>query len=148
MNKDTYDGSGTATKLPHKQVFRCPTRSLYHRIETYGPWLLPSYAPNRSIFGRVSTAGIVSGTVPIQRIRKPSKTLMLIDMRDGHTDIDYLGRTNPGYQYPAVDYRHQAGANIAFVDGHVTWMKSPLPGDYLDIAYQDARTSGNGVLWE
>ncbi|HOJ39939.1 MAG TPA: type II secretion system protein, partial [bacterium] len=58
--KYCYGGGGTATKRPHQQIFRCPTKSPYHKIETGTVWLLPSYAPNRSIFAQVSTTGVVS----------------------------------------------------------------------------------------
>ncbi len=144
--KSEYGSSGTITKKPGKQLWRCPTRSIYNKIQDYGSWMYPSYGINACIFARVRTTGQITSDVPIQRIKKPSKTLMLIDIKPLDYiggDVDYLNRTNPGFQYCSVDYRHQGGANVLFVDGHVEWMKAPQPGRYLDIAFQSS-----SILWE
>ncbi|MHA1874385.1 MAG: prepilin-type N-terminal cleavage/methylation domain-containing protein [Candidatus Heimdallarchaeaceae archaeon] len=146
--KHCYGGGGTATKKPYAQIWRCPTRSPYHVIVIGSKWLLPSYGVNGSTWGYVNSSGVLTNKgVPIQRIKKPSKTFSLIDMRDGYTTIDYPNRLNPGYTWCAVDYRHNGGANFLFVDGHVEWIKAPPPGKYPDIAYRFHYPPG-WVLWE
>ncbi|MDD3926148.1 MAG: prepilin-type N-terminal cleavage/methylation domain-containing protein [bacterium] len=61
---------------------------------------------------------------PLTDIERPTETLLLAEA-DGGREVG--GSSNP------VIYLHSSGVNIAFVDGHVTWMREPLPDISNDL---------------
>jgi prepilin-type processing-associated H-X9-DG protein len=82
------------------------------------------------------------GPARLPQIKRPSDILMLVDTGNGMyvRDVDQ-GALGPEYtdsdtgKLTNVSDRHNGGANVLFVDGHVKWMMKSiladpaLPGD-------------------
>jgi len=121
---------------------------------------IPDYACNSDICPYIQSDGTVEDAAQcafkISRIKKPDRTLFLIDaaavgwggILGANGVIGYLARTGSTYTYRTVVYRHLDGANILFVDGHVEWRRKPAPGKYLDVAWQGSGTTSGCILWE
>ena len=140
--------------LPGYLKDRAKVRGTLHRCPTEGfpPNNNPSsdYLINRDLCPYFNTDGTIERESQVAKkmnlVKNPSKTLLLIDGKLPYGSvIDFIMRTDPGYVYCSVDYRHSDGCNILFVDGHVAWQKKPADGSYLDIANIGGIV---GTLWE
>lgn len=114
----------------------CPTKD-------FTTALPPNYTPDYLINSDVCQEFYADGTPArpeqvaqnISRISQPVRTLLIVDGQWYYNGvIDSMDRTDPGYQWVSVAYRHSGGAILAFVDGHVERRNQPAPGRYLDIA--------------
>jgi prepilin-type processing-associated H-X9-DG protein len=83
------------------------------------------------------------------RVTRTQDTLLLTDGACGYQGmIDFIYRTDPGYIYYSVRYRHSNKCNVAFVDSHVERMNNPGPGNLLDVAWTGSDTYHNCTLWK
>ncbi|OGV55620.1 MAG: hypothetical protein A2X49_02625 [Lentisphaerae bacterium GWF2_52_8] len=149
LGKPSYNPGDSSTWWYKKNgLHRCPIRTAYSPgiDSTYSDYLI-----NWDVCPVVQTGGTIlpsGGAVPpatkFAAIKQTTRTLLLIDGRYGYGNLDYRQRTDPGYQWCSVDYRHFIGANMLFVDGHVTWSHAPMPGQQLDVAAQ----MGGFILFE
>jgi len=108
----------------------------------------PDYGANGNLFmfiaadGTLWTNGYGQGSIiKLSQLHgNLSKTLFYTEV-NGHLGIGTLGNTDPNPANCRVHYRHNTGLNVLFVDGHVSWMRSPAYwGTYLDIAH-------TGTMW-
>ncbi|MCM8771468.1 MAG: prepilin-type N-terminal cleavage/methylation domain-containing protein [Candidatus Omnitrophica bacterium] len=156
IGKEDLDHRGYMKNRERNDTMKnCPTKTI-HSAPKRQYWYndcIPDYLVNQDVCPYIRADGTI--TTPnevafkISRIKKPDKTLFLIDGRYGYGGvIEYVGRTNPGFQYCAVDYRHSQGANVLFVDSHVEWKKMPAPGGILDVAYRGVIYYDGSIMWE
>jgi len=156
------DGTGNGDYMKNRTLFsainHCPVKSVYNPF--FKSPELPSYTWNDDVSTQLGIAGawakdIVTYDVAnkLTRIKKASRTFLIMDGRFDGTNAflytAYLERTNPAFSYPSVAYWHNNGTNTLFIDGHVSLMLKPKPGNYLDIAWTG--TPGNDLrcrLWE
>lgn len=117
-------------------VYRCPVRPQNPNV------LYPDFVMNTDVFPYYSTTNPDPNAVmTLTRLKKPTRTLLLADALTGGSSIGLMFQTDPADSC-AIDYRHNNGTNILFGDYHVSWMKSPGPGNTLDIAHT------SNILWE
>lgn len=64
----------------------------------------------------------VYGYVKMSKVRFPTKALLITDERN-NTGGNKMKWDQDLFEYPRIDRRHNAGANLLFLDGHVTWNK-------------------------
>ncbi len=115
------------------QVFICPSDRA----------LNPGYAMNAGLTISQTFGLTVAGS--IAKMQKPAETLVLADMvRTSTPGAGYAVMGKPGWaavrwgcspNWPpcqATD-RHNDGANIAFLDGHVKWMKRDATKPFDDL---------------
>jgi prepilin-type N-terminal cleavage/methylation domain-containing protein len=108
------------------RIFRCPS------VQEANQW--SDYGLNQNITGLwISTSGIIANyngiakpAVPVRHIRKPSQTLQLGDCaKDELSPLAAIDRNYisswiaPGYDYRISWPRHQARANLTYIDQHV-----------------------------
>jgi len=139
--------NNTLKNCPTKTIYSAPKRQYWYND------CIPDYLVNQDLCPYIRTDGTISdvGEVAfkISRIKKPSKTLLLIDGRYGYGGvIEYVGRTNPSFQYCSVDYRHSNGTNILFVDSHAEWRPQPGTNGILDVSYRGGIYYNGSILWE
>jgi prepilin-type processing-associated H-X9-DG protein len=70
----------------------------------------------------------------ISKYSNPSRTLLMNEVRfnageDASSYCTAYYRVAAGYMASFYAYRHSVGMNVLFLDGHVEWMKTPLPTD-------------------
>lgn len=118
-------------------VVSCPVRTEYSSPDGH---VSSDYTVNQDVYGYINSSGTLTNRqLKISQVKKNSRTLSFIDARYTQPTIEKIERTDPGYLYTGVDYRHSGGANIIFLDSHSEWRRSPTPGSYLDIAYEGGR---------
>jgi prepilin-type N-terminal cleavage/methylation domain-containing protein/prepilin-type processing-associated H-X9-DG protein len=89
------------------QIFQCPSDS--------NQWNLPinaSYGINTNFFNFLDVAPFWTWTASLAQIVKPAETVMTTDNSNGDWP------TTPWL----VNYRHNGGANVSFMDGHAKWL--------------------------
>jgi len=155
MNYDVGEGFQTTyleTLTPYtrsKPVGQCPSAAQHgycwpagsNPCARYLPW---DYTVNISLILSVSSTSSYYGTVfrRINEVRFPTETFLLSDhdgawrpyMRWRHLDCEVTGRCAPRVSpigESAFYQRHNRGVNVAFLDGHVQWRRSP--GGLLSI---------------
>jgi len=133
----------TATPLPARYAKRqsfdgfhhCPSREVTASNKYPDKPLWSTLGVNIQLGGFFKGTTWIDEKFTLFKIGKtphPSRTLMYVDMKQGYEGrLDFLDHT-----HLYVDYRHQGGANVAFVDGHVENMKRPPL--YLDVAWHGA----------
>jgi len=133
----------------------CPTKTIYSAPKQQHYWddCIPDYAMNADLGPYINPDGTIDTpgekAFKISRIKKPSKTLLLIDGRYAYGGvIGSVGSTNPSFTYCSVDYRHSKGLNILFVDSHAEWRPQPGPDQILDIAYRGNVYYEGCIMWE
>ena len=113
--------------VKNKQIFFCPSAS---GLNPSGSLTVSNvaYGWNYVFLTReaCSPAAYTCGGVPLARIAKPSETILLTDtVGPGHDTSNHYIAGSASTALPPQS--HFDGANVAFVDGHVKWMK--IPGD-------------------
>lgn len=126
----TLTGKAATNEGGYKSFIRCPAGT--GDSSTY-----PDYAPNNSLFPRtLNSNGTFTGGkgVRLSMLRNTSSLVLLLDCDPTQAmEIGNMNRTNPSYSSGCwVAYRHLSGANVLFVDGHVSWLRG-RPGKTLDI---------------
>lgn len=113
------------------QIFRCPNK----KVQTFpdGDSSLTCYAlPGGNAGG---TRGIYVGVGKhIGSFIAPAQTWMIVEADNGNASPTYAAYGTPFIRFNSVTYpeahasfahdRHLEGSNVAFVDGHVKWVKS------------------------
>jgi prepilin-type N-terminal cleavage/methylation domain-containing protein/prepilin-type processing-associated H-X9-DG protein len=121
-----YYWGGWATRIyPYvksTQVYLCPSNTFSANGVNYGlphDYFRSSDSTKQTYFG---------SAIKLARFTRPSESAMIIEKGNGGGDQYVLSGT-----YYACAMPHFDGGNIAFVDGHVKWMKfqtTPLPGNW------------------
>ncbi len=116
-----------------------------------GVWLCPSvstdyaskwgymglhYGYNRLLGSYSRNGAVATQKVQVQSVRRPSEIIMLGDS-DGDKDYDSIIDNN----YYSVGYRHNMGANLAYIDQHVDWA-SLFAVSRIGITWTGTRWSG------
>jgi prepilin-type N-terminal cleavage/methylation domain-containing protein/prepilin-type processing-associated H-X9-DG protein len=122
-NGKYWDGwvAGIYPYVKSSQIFLCPSNTFNAYGVNYG---LPSWAfdSNNAI---VSYLG---ESQPLARFAKPSESMLITEKSNGGGDQYLLSA-----EYYACARPHFDGGNIAFVDGHVKWMRfldTPIGGGW------------------
>lgn len=116
-----------ASLLKENGALYCPS------IDTLPGGTYPGYIPNGDILARILSDGTISYPgIMAGRITKTSKTFAFAE-GDGGYSLGVLNRTIIGNDPCQVQYRHNNGMNLLFVDGHVSYQKASPIG--LDIAH-------------
>ncbi len=93
--------------VKNDQIYQCPSS----RQWTYEYGMDPNWV-------YLTTGADYGLTLPLARFIRPAETLLMGENRDGDWPVNI-----PGSTWGAIQLRHNEGANCAFVDGHVKWMK-------------------------
>ena len=106
--------------LKSEKVWVCPT----HIRENPGalPWpsnYYTSYMFNQML-RNTTASGISCGPLPVARIQYPTEVWSFTDSADSSMYTTFM---DPSWWSVQVRWRHTAGANIAYWDGHVAWSK-------------------------
>jgi prepilin-type N-terminal cleavage/methylation domain-containing protein/prepilin-type processing-associated H-X9-DG protein len=108
-----------APYLKNIQIFQCPSESTWQY--SYG------MDPNWTLWA----GGYYGEPLPLARFERPAETLLIGENRDNDWPVNL-----PGSTWGAISLRHNDGANCAFVDGHVKWLKL------------DALNGNNYYMWK
>lgn len=113
--------------VPGKQVlWTCPSEPLHdgtHRDGIVVAWTsMVDYGTNDHIVPRYPGKPYVK----LSQIRLPGSTFLMGDADYYRLEISVLNN------YDYVDYRHVNGMNMVFIDGHGSWMRGPLPGNWQE----------------
>jgi len=105
--------------LKSNQIFFCPSAT----------GLNPSAAidPANIAYGydyAVLSPGNVVGT-SLAAIQRPTQTVLIADSSKNNNH--YVVTSNPDVTSDGISVVHLEGANVAFCDGHVKWVKTPGP---------------------
>ena len=96
--------------IKNTQIYQCPSDSTAYWLPVQG-----SYALNCNFFNFLNIPGQEWTLSPsIGQIVCPSQTLLTSELANGDWPILPWN----------VAFRHNEGANVSFVDGHVKWMKT------------------------
>ncbi|MDD2486222.1 MAG: prepilin-type N-terminal cleavage/methylation domain-containing protein [bacterium] len=111
-------------------IYRCPSES-YVEDGVSG-----NQGPVYSIGNHLKNTALSSSTVYVPYslvdISHPVTCLMVTDgyyVASWGTSSSVVSKVTVGRS--GVSYRHTEGANILFVDGHVSWQREPIPNSYL-----------------
>lgn len=155
--EDTANPGYMKNRLKNNTLKNCPVKYDTGSSDYYGSSApdrssnivflqYPDYLANAGLFPYYDGSGIVGGSEVagrLSQIAKASKTLEFVDGGGWGGMILRQEVMDPTYAYCGVAYfRHPLGANVLFLDGHLTWMKMPITAN--DIA---CRGSLNGQLW-
>jgi prepilin-type N-terminal cleavage/methylation domain-containing protein/prepilin-type processing-associated H-X9-DG protein len=103
------------------QVFLCPSNSYNDGGINYG-------MPTNALDKNGTLVNYLQNTKPLSQFAQVAESLMLTEKGGGGGDKYVLSG-----QYYACAKPHNEGGNIAFVDGHVKWMKfeaGPIGGNW------------------
>ena len=95
-----------APYLKNLQIFQCPSEGTWQY--SYG------MDPNWTVWA----GGYYGETIGLAKFARPAETLLIGENRDNDWPTNL-----PGSTWGAIQLRHNDGANCAFVDGHVKWLK-------------------------
>ncbi|MEN6641505.1 MAG: prepilin-type N-terminal cleavage/methylation domain-containing protein [Armatimonadia bacterium] len=95
--------------VKNEQMYHCPSAA------TFVAWY-PDYGDNANVF--LNSPGRSLATC-----NTPSETMMMAD-----SNVRFLQYNNNPTR---VEYRHNEGCNMNYVDGHAKWQKGPLPTTYV-----------------
>jgi len=101
--------------------FLCPTNL---KNATLGAgWYFTNYGVNRGL----SKNGPDETWIKLARVPYPSSVMVITDARVASC----VWIAGGGWGNP--EYRHTDGANVAFLDGHVSWVNNPFPSSGTDV---------------
>ena len=132
----------------HKYIHRCPSKNDYPSA-----WTQPDYGVNACLgpyFNADGTLNLTPIAISSSRVLNPAKTMLYIDCLEGSSGLlPAWYSTNPFSSNPTcfTAYRHGNGANVAFVDGNIKWMKTPSYDTGLDIAIDKYKYNWS-YLWD
>ncbi|MEN6304918.1 MAG: prepilin-type N-terminal cleavage/methylation domain-containing protein [Armatimonadia bacterium] len=95
--------------VKNEQMYHCPSAAAF--VAWY-----PDYGDNANVF--LNSPGRSLATC-----NTPSETMMMAD-----SNVRFLQYNNNPTR---VEYRHNDGCNMNFVDGHAKWKNKPLPTTYV-----------------
>ncbi|MDD3925950.1 MAG: DUF1559 domain-containing protein [bacterium] len=124
-------------------LWKCPSTDPFNWIHQDGK---QSYGYNYTYLGIKEYNGIPQGSssllgapVHMSRVTRPADTIMLLDSGGsafGNAGYSSAHPTNTTY---TVSDRHNGGANVVWVDGHVSWnLRGKLTGASATNAYWKA----------
>ncbi len=131
-------GGWTAALDPYTknaQVYVCPSKA----------GVTPGYGYNYLYLGNGSTGTAMAS------VQSPAETVQFADSGKNDSDADYNPyHINPPSQatYASIcrpNPRHNEGCNVAFVDGHVKWMRRSKP---FYPAYPWTGGAGEDGMWD
>ena len=124
VGDNSVDPLGTGWFTPAAKVFRCPTASRFNsRAEAHPEWYRGTYGANLSTAGWWAPGDPASYRYHGRKISSyafPSRTLLVAD---GHFMTEDYSSSVWGDGTLVPDNVHSQGANILFVDGHVSYLK-------------------------
>lgn len=117
-----YPAIGAVASYLRPKIMACPTRLATLPDFTIGTNLKFHYGINRTVAGYDAAFGVPLAVPKYSSIKLPSARFILIE-----TDGSY-------YTYPSVtgksfyvDYPHDKGNNLLYIDGHAAYRKGPMP---------------------
>ncbi|HHX39792.1 MAG TPA: DUF1559 domain-containing protein [Armatimonadetes bacterium] len=125
--------------IKNNKAYNCPSSSNQRDSDTYRDFTFPGPASRGYAWADWAFGGVRTRPLTLAEINTPSTTIMLADSAhmfggkgaiiwaniccdDGSGTLD--GLTNDGKPVDDKQSRHFGGENIAFMDGHVKWMRS------------------------
>jgi prepilin-type N-terminal cleavage/methylation domain-containing protein/prepilin-type processing-associated H-X9-DG protein len=132
-----------------KSIWFCPTYYWAYPDGTAGGspgrsyasnwYLMPGLALNESTLWGVDRP--FPHVAALAQLPEPAQTVLVAENRDG--SVWALGRdddcsNNVQRRYCPARLRHQSGANVAFADGHVKWVRGPATWNTRSTA---------GIVW-
>ncbi|MCM8817607.1 MAG: DUF1559 domain-containing protein [Candidatus Omnitrophica bacterium] len=123
-NPGRYEG-----RLSNRSLKTCPSK--VYMTGEFGSvrngYKYPDYGGNIHILPCIQDDGTIweeaNLAKKINRIKEPELSFLLVDAHHGRGTIGILERFDPDPTYNAVHYKHSKGANILYVDGHVSWSR-------------------------
>lgn len=102
-------------------IYQCPSDAQYQKTDAGGQPGTACVSYAISNFGASKPATLVL-------ITAPAEAFLVGDMGHQASGAIQGSAFAPwGSGYANFGYRHSEGANVAFCDGHVKWMRTPLP---------------------
>jgi prepilin-type processing-associated H-X9-DG protein/prepilin-type N-terminal cleavage/methylation domain-containing protein len=137
--KKYYQSSGAS--FSGGGVMRCPSIDVFNGVYEYkAKYNLVSYW----MIGDYNIGGKGLNNIKCSKVIYPSETAVFFDSPGdcnrgyGNSTYykNYLGINSPNNDSAWIniitDYRHNKGVNVLYVDGHVDFKKSPIPGSTED----------------
>ncbi len=116
--------SGARSQFYLNRIFHCPSAKFPAEVGSY-PDAYFSLAMNSKL---IQPPVLAVGTIPFSMIERPSDTAIFLDARVSEEEkkVDSLqwdaDLGQPSIFASRFSARHSDGGNLAFGDGHVTWM--------------------------
>ncbi len=104
--------------MPDVPRLQCQRSYVVGSMAGRKPGNFTSYGMNRKINNKEN--------VRMARLKKTEKKVMFADSSEQSAFLERYGINNPAYYY--MDIRHNFGANIVYVDGHLNWTRD-LPSE-------------------
>ncbi|MBC7288020.1 MAG: DUF1559 domain-containing protein [Armatimonadetes bacterium] len=131
---DPQGSNDFTSSAPSPWPFGEPTRLSYHgnKMVFRIPWY-PNTVPGGGL------------PLTLSQITKPSQTVLLYDSVWYWNGASAPHSSHLNYPHDEVSDRHNGGANCAFVDGHVKWMKAGV--NYPDLGIPPWYDPGDTWNW-
>ncbi|MDD3926076.1 MAG: DUF1559 domain-containing protein [bacterium] len=113
-------GGGTVNQW-NIPVYECPSDALYRKTDAGGN-------PGTACFSYAINGFAAVKGPSLVLLQAPSDVFLVGDMGHQVSGATQATAYAPwGSGYANFGYRHSEGLNVAFCDGHIKWMRGPLP---------------------
>ena len=130
-----YWPEGIQPYIKSVQLLVCPSDDSPASLGSFGGTYRTSYGYNWAWLG--SGNSVPAWSRPLAKIEQPAHTLIFGEAERSYVVHPYSTSGAPGYYYKS-ESRHNEGCNIAYVDGHVKWLR-------LEEVWRAGVTSGKHV---